>query len=267
VIAHALSDDLDLLIAAARRAGEAARPYFREGVETSAKVSYKEGNSPVSEADHAANDALEQHLRRARPTYQWISEETPDSVERLAASHVFVVDPIDGTRAFIAGKPQWTVSVGLVIDGVPVAGVIHAPCLETTYSAAQGQGAFCNGQRVRVSDRTALARAIASGPKPVLEQLERAAGMTLEHGPKIPSLALRLAMVGAGTIDLGIASTGAHEWDVAAADIILREAGGTLVDLDQKTLVYNQESLRRGVLCAGKPELALAAAALLGLRR
>jgi myo-inositol-1(or 4)-monophosphatase len=264
---HSLTDDLELLLSAAKAAGTAALPYFNAGKETSAKISYKDGNSPVSEADHVANDVLEAALRRARPGYHWVSEETIDSTERLSASHLFVVDPIDGTRAFIAGKLQWSVSVALVIDGAAVAGVIHAPALGVTYTAMLGGGAFRSGEPVAASRRKALADALSSGPRPILEQLENASSVTLNHGPKVPSLALRLALAAEGRIDLAVASTGAHDWDVAAADIILREAGAVLLDVEQKPLIYNRPSLRRGTLCAGPQELASAAAHALGLHR
>jgi myo-inositol-1(or 4)-monophosphatase len=261
-----LGEDLDLLLRAARAAGDAALPYFNAGRETSARVSWKEGNSPVSEADHAANDALAAVLRGARPGYQWVSEETADALDRLSASHVFVVDPIDGTRAFIAGKLQWSVSAALVVEGEPALGVIHAPALGVTYVARRGGGATRNGQPIRHSDRARLDRASAAGPKPTLESLETAAGVTLDHAPKVPSLALRLALAAEGRVDLALASTGAHDWDVAAADVILREAGGVLLDLDGEPLVYNRPSLRRGPLCAGTPALAAAAArALAGI--
>jgi myo-inositol-1(or 4)-monophosphatase len=263
---HSLADELALLRAAAEAAGTAALAFFNPGKETSASVSFKEGNSPVSEADHAANAALESKLREARPGYHWISEETADDSARLTASHVFIVDPIDGTRAFIAGRLQWCVSAALSVDGVAVAGVIHAPALGMTYAATQGGGAFLNGRLIGVSRRAGLSGALAAGPKSALEQLERAAGHSVEHGPRIPSLALRLALAAEGKIDLAIASTGAHDWDVAAADIILREAGGVLLDLDQKQLVYNRSSLRRGMLCAGPGGLVAAAMTAFGLR-
>jgi myo-inositol-1(or 4)-monophosphatase len=262
-----LAEELELLLAAARAAGAAALPYFNPGGETSAKIAYKLGNSPVSEADHAANDALEAQLRRARPGYHWVSEETVDAMDRLTASRLFVVDPIDGTRAFIAGRLQWSVSVALVVDGLPVAGVIHAPALGVTYAATAGGGAIRNGAAIRASRKKGLGNAHAAGPKPSLEQLERAAAVTLEHGPRIPSLALRLALAAEGRIDLAIASSGAHDWDVAAADVILREAGAVLLDVEQKPLVYNRPSLRRGALVAGPEALASAAAAALGLQR
>ena len=237
-----LAEDAALLLRAAEAAGAAALPYFSAGRETSARVSWKEGNSPVSEADHAANDALAAMLRGARPHYQWVSEETVDALDRLSASHVFVVDPIDGTRAFIAGKLQWSVSVALVVDGEPTLGVIHAPALGVTYVGNRGGGATRNGEPIRHSGRKRLDGASAAGPKPTLESLESLAGITLEHAPKVPSLALRLALAAEGRVDLAIASTGAHDWDVAAADVILREAGALLLDLDGQPLLYNRPS-------------------------
>ncbi len=264
---HGLSEELDLLLAAAEAAGAVALPYFHPGKQTSANVSFKDGNSPVSDADHAANDALAAILRPARPGYHWVSEETADDSARLAASHVFIVDPIDGTRAFIAGRLQWCVSVALAVDGHSVAGVIHAPALGLTYAATRRGGALLNGQPIHVTRKTSLQGALVAGPKPALEQLERITGLSLEHGPRIPSLALRLALAAEGKVDLGIASSGAHDWDVAAADVILREAGGILMDLDREPLVYNRPSLRRDTLCAGPEGLVGAAIDAFGLHR
>jgi myo-inositol-1(or 4)-monophosphatase len=270
-MSYSLDDDLELLHAAARLAGEAAMPYFRAGQETSARVSYKDGNSPVSEADFAANTALEQHLRRPRPTYYWISEETVDAADRLTQSHVFVVDPIDGTRAFIAGKLEWSVSVALVVNGKPVAGVVHAPALGLTYRAREGGGAFCNGKLIACSAAKMLDEAMYAGPKSILEQLQRETGAVFRQHAAIPSLAYRMVLAAEGRVDLAVASTGAHDWDVAAADIILREAGAALLDLEGRELVYNRPSLRRGTLVAGPEPLAKAASkaleAAVGLRR
>ena len=262
-----LADDLDLLRLAAMAAGDVALAYFRSGQATSATISYKAGNSPVSEADHAANEVLEYQLRQQRPGYAWISEETADNSERLSASHVFIADPIDGTRAFIAGKPEWCVSVALVVNGKPVAGVIHAPSLGLTYTAMQGGGAFCNGERIAISRQPGLENALCAGPKSLIEQLEKQRAIVIRQMPRVPSLALRLAYAAAGKADMALATTGAHDWDVAAADILLSEAGGLLMELDQQPLVYNQATLGRGILCAGPAVLAAEAAQALGLRR
>ncbi len=257
--------DLALLLRAAEEAGKAACGYFREGMITTARVTYKDGNSPVSEADFAANEALERVLRSERPDYGWISEETLDAPERLLARYVFVVDPIDGTRAFIAGKREWSVAVALVVDGKPVAGVVHAPALERTFHASLGSGAFCNGQKLNAGSRAALSDCVCVGPLPLLDELDSKTEVGLKRGPRIPSLAYRLVLAAAGEVDLAFASVGAHDWDVAAADIILREAGAVLLDQHGKQLVYNQPLLRRGLLVAGIEGLASQALAVLGL--
>jgi myo-inositol-1(or 4)-monophosphatase len=259
------SSELALLLKAAKEAGKAASGYFMDGKITTAVVSYKDGNSPVSEADIAANTALEQVLRTARPGYGWISEETTDAPERLSARRVFVVDPIDGTRAFIAGKREWSVSVALIVDGNPVAGVVHAPALGRTFHASLGSGAFCNGQALSTANGSSLVDCLSSGPVTVLDDLDRRLGVATRRGPRIPSLAYRFVLAASGEVDLAYASVGAHDWDVAAADIILRESGAILLDQHGQQLVYNQYNLRRGMLVAGAHELVSQALAVLGL--
>jgi myo-inositol-1(or 4)-monophosphatase len=260
------ASELELLLKAAKEAGNAASGYFRDGRITTAIVSYKDGNSPVSEADIAANTALEKILRSARPGYGWISEETVDAPERLSARHVFVVDPIDGTRAFIAGKREWSVSVALIVDGKPVAGVVHAPALGRTFHASLGSDAFCNGQTLRTGNCNSLADSLFTGPVPLLDELDRKSGAACKRGPRIPSLAYRLVLAASGEVDLAFASVGAHDWDVAAADIILRESGAVLLDEQGQQLVYNRYDLRRGLLVAGAERLVSDALAVLGLQ-
>ena len=134
--------DLALIEDAAREAGEIAMSFFR----ADNKVWHKHGNSPVSEADFAVDRFLTETLRSARPDYGWLSEETEDSGERLSASRIFVVDPIDGTRGFIDGRREWCISVAVVENGVPVAGVLECPALSETFAAASGEGSRLNGR-------------------------------------------------------------------------------------------------------------------------
>jgi myo-inositol-1(or 4)-monophosphatase len=254
------------LEAAARAAGEAALAYFRKGAATTARVSFKAGDSPVSEADLAANAVIEARLRAAFPDAGWISEESERAADEPSTARILIVDPIDGTRAFIAGDPQWCVSVALVENRRPVAGVIHAPALGVTFRAAFGHGAFRDGGPISVSRREALADATIAGPRPLLDRLAQASGQAIERATRTPSLALRLARAADATFDLAVASDGAHDWDIAAADIILAEAGAVLVDADGAIIRYGGQSLRRGLMAAGSPKLARAAVGLIGLR-
>ncbi len=258
---------LDEITDAARRAGDIALRDFRLGATTSARVHAKHGGSPVTAADLAVDRYLGERLRAAFPDAAWLSEETADDAARLDNASLLVVDPIDGTRAFLAGDPRWTVSNALVLEGRPVAGVVHAPALGETYAAALGCGARSNGAPIRAAARSTLDGALVGGPKPMIGALATAAGAEFTVAPRIPSLALRLAQVASGALDIGLASANSHDWDVAAADVILGEAGALLTDAHGQILRYNEQTTRRGALlaCGASLAAALVAAARLGL--
>ncbi|MFC1456727.1 inositol monophosphatase family protein [Microvirga arabica] len=225
---------------AARRAGDLALSYFRAGGQTAAKLWYKGGSSPVTEADIALDTFLKTHLGELLPQAAWLSEETADDPVRLGHSLVWIVDPIDGTRAFASGHPDWAVSIALVRDGKPILGVLHAPVHDRLYEARFGEGAWSNGEKLRLPEAEILSGpARVAGPKPLVDRLEQHIN-PLERLPKVPSLALRLARVADGSIDIGLVSAHAQDWDIAAADLILQEAGGRLTGLDGTIPVYNK---------------------------
>ena len=240
---------LETLLTAARLGGEAAMADFRLGAPTSATVSYKPGDSPVTSADLAVDRALEPILRAAFPDAGWLSEETADDPARLAKPRLVVLDPIDGTRAFMRGDPCWTVAIALVEHGRPIAGVVHAPALQETFAASLGRGATLNGAKIRVADFASFAGARVAGPRGLIASFAAAAGFHPEPAPKSPSLAYRLASVAAGRVEIGLASANAHDWDIAAADVILREAGGGLVEGGVE-VSYNQPRTRHDSLLA-----------------
>jgi myo-inositol-1(or 4)-monophosphatase len=225
---------------AARRAGELALPYFRSGAQTAAKLWYKGHSSPVTEADIALDTFLKEHLSALFPQAGWLSEETADDPARLDKSYVWIVDPIDGTRAFASGHPDWAISIALVRDGQPILGILHAPIHDRLYEARLGEGAWINGARLQLAKPEQFPDpARVAGPKPLVDLLERHIS-PIERLPKVPSLALRLARVADGSIDVGLVSAHAQDWDIAAADLILREAGGVLTGLDGSIPVYNK---------------------------
>lgn len=240
--------DLDLLIRAVRVAGHIALKY-RGG----ARHWTKGDGSPVSEADLAANASLQEILCGARPDYGWISEE--NGSEGRERSRAFVVDPIDGTRAYLAGETTWSVVAAVLEDGRPVSAAIYRPFVDTLYCAERGGGALRNGLRVRVSGRCQLSDASVSMPGPLYREGRfKSAGVT--RARHVPSLALRLAKVGDGEIDAVISKPGPHHWDLAAADLFVHEAGGTLTNLSGETLDYAAETTSHGAVFAGTPELA-----------
>jgi myo-inositol-1(or 4)-monophosphatase len=241
---------LDEITDAARRAGDLALRDFRWGGKTSAQVHTKYGGSPVTTADLAVDRYLRERLDAAFPGAGWLSEETADDLSRLDMANLLVVDPIDGTRAFLTGDPRWAVSIAYIHDGRPIAGVIHAPALGQTYQAAVGCGARRDDAPIHASRRPALEGALVGGPRSMVAALAKAARVDLAVAPRIPSLALRLAQVADGGLDVGLASASANDWDVAGADIILSESGALLTDVRGQILHYNRQNMRRGALLA-----------------
>lgn len=238
------------LLETTRAAGELALNFFHPGEKTSAAVTKKIGGSPVTEADHAVNRFLEQRLRDILPEAGWLSEESEDTPDRLDQDLVLIVDPIDGTRSFVAGERGWAIAVGVIYRHRPVVGIVHAPALGETYVAVRNAGARLNGREIRVNDRTRLdATALVAGPLAIAQEL-RDAGLKFDLLPKIPSLALRITKVAAGVLDAGLVSANAHDWDIAAADLVIDEAGGRLASLFGRQLLYNRPGTRHGELVA-----------------
>ena len=236
---HDLTAVTALLADAAREAGDAiAMKYFREGGHTAAQVHAKSGGSPVTEADLAVDKFLHERLRGALPRAGWLSEETADSPERLNRHDVLVVDPIDGTRAFVAGLTSWAVSVALVSGERPVAGVVYVPALGQLYAASAGGGATRDGAPIRTAEAPGLAGATVVGPQTFVGAFAARGHMTFAE--KVPSLACRFVRIADGTFDIGMSSANAHDWDMAAADLILTEAGGLLTDGTGAKLAYNK---------------------------
>lgn len=241
---HSIKDDLDLISHAAKKAGEIAFEFFGSKND----VWQKHGNSPVSEADYAVDRFLKETLLNARPNYGWLSEETEDNADRLNSKRLFVVDPIDGTRGFLAGHKQWCVSVAVVEAQSPIAGVLNCPALEEHFVAAKTLGAFLNGTRMQPLKNVDIQT--MTGSRKLIEVMEARDDRDYEVLPFVPSLAYRVAMVANDKLDAALARPGAHDWDLAAADVILSEAGGKLTDIMGAPRLYNQPTPRSGSLIA-----------------
>lgn len=242
------ANDLALMLEASRKAADIAMSFFRKDPDVWFK---NEGRSPVSEADVAIDRALRDMLVGARPGYGWLSEEAEDSEHRLSHSSVFVVDPIDGTRAYVAGRPDWCVSIGLVEDGVAVAGVLAAPAREEIWLGVRGGGASLNGQRLASSSANEdEARLRVVLPDAVVRAMHGGADAGLEAVPGGPSLALRLAGLARGEVDGVYVRPQSNEWDLAAADVLLSETGNALVDRGGARLKYNSRDPSRALLLA-----------------
>jgi myo-inositol-1(or 4)-monophosphatase len=239
------AEDRELLRASAVTAGIIAAGYFRRDLKTWTK----DGTSPVSEADIVLDNFLHNALTSARPGYGWLSEESTDDPVRLQHRRVFIVDPIDGTRGFIRGDDSWTVSLAVVDDGIPIAGVVYAPARDEMYDACLGGGARLNGQPLVRQRHPGRTSPLIPAPGAVHQELQ-AGGLEYSRGPFFPSLAYQLVQVATGRIDAGVARRGARDWDIAGAACILREAGLGFEDVCIGALRFNRPEIRHGALAA-----------------
>lgn len=242
VYSHA--DDLALIRDAVRQAGVIClAAYHRDD----AKVWDKSKNHPVTDADIAVNDYLHETLMSARPTYGWLSEETKDDFSRHSQTRTFVVDPIDGTRAFIERKPGFSVSVAIIEDGDVIAGCVFNPLKDHFYEARQGNGAFLNGKALSVRDCTALGHCTMVGYQRKFQRL----GFPDMRFKISNSMAYRITMVASGDADATVSFTPKSDWDVAAASLIAQEAGAIVTNLKGETPKFDGEGTTGfGVICA-----------------
>jgi myo-inositol-1(or 4)-monophosphatase len=231
-------NDLSLLIDAAHAAGQLAVPFWCKSPEIWDKG---DGAGPVTEADIAVDNMLRSNLRASRPDYGWLSEETDDNTDRLSHEHVFIVDPIDGTRAFISGEKTWSHSLAIARNGQITAAVVYLPMREELFTAERGNGAYLNETKIHQSGRTEVTGATLLSARPNLDPKHW-------HGtpPALDlhfrtSLAYRLALVAQGRYDAMLTLRNTWEWDVAAGSLIATEAGARATDSRGDTPSFNNE--------------------------
>jgi myo-inositol-1(or 4)-monophosphatase len=241
--------DLDLLVDAARAAGAIALRYFKR----SPKVWDKDdGAGPVTEADLAVNAMLVERLRTARPGYGWLSEETPDSADRLTSERVFIIDPIDGTRAFIDGQDSFAHSLAVVDRDVVVAGAVYIPAKNRMYAATRNGPATCNGAVIEASGTGGIVGATLLTSKPNMADVHWPGGVPGVERAFRPSLAYRLCLVAEGRFDAMLAFRPTWEWDIAAGALIAARAGAVASDGHGGMLQFNRPDPRTdGVMVAG----------------
>ncbi len=246
-----MTNDLDLIEDAAREVGELAMELREEGLE----VWSKEGGTPVTNADIRIDRLLKERLTAARPDYGWLSEETADDRSRLTQRRLFVVDPIDGTVAYMKGRPWWAVSIAVVEDGRPVAGIVHAPGLSETYMAEHKAGAALNGKRIEPSDVADIEDcAMLGDAKMFLDPRWPRAWPTMRIENR-NSIAYRMCLVASGAFDAAVALSGKNEWDLAAADLICNEAGALATNHRGEAFLYNDPNPRAPSMICAAPAL------------
>lgn len=239
-----LTPDAQLLLDVVLEAGKIGMKYFK----SDNKVWYKDGNSPVSQADYEIDAYLKTEFAAARSDYGWLSEETEDNTDRLTKARVLIADPIDGTRGFIEGRTEWCISVAIVEKNRPIEAILHCPALEQTFLASKNAGLQIIG--AKPTNTKAGEKPLVTGSKKLIERIKTDHQKSFDVMEFIPSLAYRLALVAAGSLDGAFARQGASEWDIAAADLILEEAGCILKDVNQSPIRYNQANVKVPTLIA-----------------
>jgi myo-inositol-1(or 4)-monophosphatase len=242
---------------------DAAREIFGRFTPGAIDAEFKAGHDPVTEADRAIDAVLRSNLLRTGEG--WLSEESVDDLSRLQKSCVWVVDPLDGTREFVKGIPEFCVSIGYVENGRPVVGGIHNPATQETFIGAIDAGVLYNGQSARASLRTDLEGASVLASR---SEVKRGEWKKFENGPlqvtAMGSVAYKLARVAAGLADITFTLTPKNEWDVAAGAALILSGGGFVSSLENGEFLANKKNPLLSGLIAGGPNLKNELLALLG---
>lgn len=238
-----------LLEDAAWASGDIARKHFRR----SPDIWDKDDNAgPVTEADLEIDRMLRSELLAAQPTFGWLSEETEDDPARLDAEYVFIVDPIDGTRAFIAGEKHFSHSLAVAKDGEVVAAAVYLPMMDRMYLADADTPATMNGETICVTNRAELMDSTVLAARPNFKPENWRSSVPPLKRKFRPSLAYRLCLVAEGRYDAMLTLRDCWEWDIAAGDLIIRQANGRSTDRLDAPLTFNASHPKtKGCLAAG----------------
>ena len=229
-------NELEIGKAAAKKAGEVIRKYYK----TSYEVKDKGYKNPVTTADFEADRIIKDTLMSKFPSYGWLSEETIDSQSRLSKERVWVVDPLDGTKEFIEGIPNFVVSIALVDCGIPVIGIIYNPILDELFYAKRGNGAFLGQKKIYCFAETEIKNMIILNSR---SEIKKGLWINYENSFRelkpVGSVAYKLGLTASGKADVFASLRPKNEWDICAGNCIINEAGGKLIDLKGNQRIYN----------------------------
>ena len=244
-----MDNDLKLAINASIKAGEIIMQYYCDDYE----IKEKGYHNPVTTADKEADSYLKSTLMSARPQYGWLSEETVDSKNRLNKEKVWIVDPLDGTKEFIEGVPQFVVSIALVEKGIPIIGVLHNPVTKETFHAAKGEGAYLNQGQYRCSIKDSTRdMVILNSRSETRRGLWEPYKKHFKELRPIGSVAYKMGLTAIGKADIFATLRPKNEWDICAGTCLINEAGGKVINLNGKDITFNnQKTLIEPGLIAG----------------
>jgi myo-inositol-1(or 4)-monophosphatase len=244
-----VDNDLKLAIDASLKAGEIIMQYYCDDYE----IKEKGYHNPVTTADNEADSYLKSTLMSARPQYGWLSEETVDSKNRLNKEKVWIVDPLDGTKEFIEGVPQFVVSIALVEKGIPIIGVLHNPVTKETFHAAKGEGAYLDQDQYRCSIKDSTRdMVILNSRSETRRGLWEPYKIHFKELRPIGSVAYKMGLTAIGKADIFATLRPKNEWDICAGTCLINEAGGKVINLNGKEITFNnQKTLIEPGLIAG----------------
>jgi len=231
--------DINLAKEAAIKAGKIILRYYKADYQ----IEQKGYQNPVTTADKKADETIKKILMTARPEYGWLSEETKDSSIRLNKRFVWIVDPIDGTKEFINGIPEFVVSIALVEYGEPIIGVIYNPVKKEIFVAAKNMGSFFNETKIESTSKEKISEMTILNSRSELKRGDWNDYIEIFGNMKpVGSVAYKLALTSAGKADVFISLRPKNEWDICAGNCIVNEAGGKLVDLRGNKRKYNLDN-------------------------
>ena len=246
-----LKQNLEVVKKYVYQAGQAIFQMAAEGFETA----YKANEDPVTTADLKADSILREGLTKDFPGTGWLSEETRDDYSRLDKELVWVVDPIDGTKEFVSGIPEYAVSVALVEYGLPVLAVVYNPATEEMFAAAKGQGAWLNGETIN-AEHTLTAKPVLLASRSEIQRGEFEPFEPFAEIRPCGSIAYKLALVAAGIADATFSLDPKNEWDIAAGVLLVSESGGNVTNRSGAPFTFNQRStLVDGIVATTKRAL------------
>ena len=196
-------------------------------------------------------------LKKKTPNFGWLSEESLDDKSRFECDFFWCLDPIDGTRSYISGKPEYTISLALINNFQPVLGIIYNPTTNEYFHAEKNKGAFCNNRQIKVNSKTnyeVCSLAISSSEMNILKSYNF---FNSKDVKKIGSIAYKIALVAKGNIDIAISLTKKNDWDLAAADLLIREAHGTIMQTNGEKIIYNTQNLSINSVMAANVDIIL----------
>jgi len=221
------------------KAGKLAKDYKKN-----ISIRYKSKDQPVTNADIAIDDFLKSFFKSKTPSIGWVSEETKDNESRFSSDLFWCLDPIDGTRSYINGKPEYTISLALIKRNKPIIGYIFNPETEEFFFAKENHGAFCNNKKIFVNNNNNIRSSKYGISSSEIKKLEQYDFLEDQNILRIGSIAYKIALVAKGEIDVAISFTKKNDWDLAASDLILKEAGGKINKISGEKIIYNSSHMK-----------------------